>query len=90
MPDEESLIQDLREIEKEFRDNGEYRKANVIDLFIIQSTHCKIPRERVVKKISYYDERIKHSQLVKDREAEGFYYDLKTAFEKLLNESEEK
>lgn len=47
MPDEQSLIEDLREIEKEFRNNGEYRKANVIDLFIIQSTHYKIERSKV-------------------------------------------
>lgn len=64
MPDEESLIQDLREIEKEFRDNGEYRKANVIDLFIIQSTHCKIPREKIVKKINEIKE-----------DKENYYYD---------------
>lgn len=47
MPDEQSLIEDLREIEKDFRDKGEYRKANVIDLFIIQSTHCKVERSKV-------------------------------------------
>lgn len=64
MPDEESLIQDLREIEKEFRDNGEYRKANVIDLFIIQSAHCKIPREKIINKINEIKE-----------DKQNYYYD---------------
>lgn len=49
MPDEESMIQDLREIEKEFRDSEEYRKANIIDLFIMYSTSCKISREKILK-----------------------------------------
>ena len=51
MPSEESMIQDLREIEQEFRDNDEHRKANIIDLFIRYSTHCKIPREKVMEMI---------------------------------------
>lgn len=48
MPSEESLIKDLKEIEQEFRNNDEHRKANTIELFIIQSTNCKIPREKIV------------------------------------------
>lgn len=56
MPDEQSLIQDLREIEKDFRDKGEYRKANVIDLFIIQSTRCKIKKEKFEKIQNLYEE----------------------------------
>ena len=64
MPDEQSLIQDLREIEKDFREKGEYRKANIIDLFIIQSTHCKIPKERVINKINTIKE-----------DKENYYYD---------------
>ena len=51
MPDEESMIQDLRELEEELRQQGEYRKANIIDLFIRYSTHCKIDRSDIVKKI---------------------------------------
>lgn len=64
MPDEQSLIQDLREIEKDFREKGEYRKANIIDLFIIQSTHCKIPREKITNKINTIKE-----------DKESYYYD---------------
>lgn len=52
MPDEESMIQDLREIEKEFRDSGEYRKANIIDLFIKYSVHCKISRSKILETIN--------------------------------------
>ena len=49
MPDEESMIQDLREMEREFRNNEEHRKANIIDLFIRYSTHCKISREKIIE-----------------------------------------
>ena len=48
-----------------------------------------IPKQNVFKKINYYNDNIKHSQFIKDKEAEDFYYDLKRAFEKLLKESEE-
>lgn len=48
MPSEESLIKDLKEIEQEFRNNDEHRKANAIELFIIHSTNCKISREKIV------------------------------------------
>lgn len=62
MPDEESMIQDLREIEQEFRDNNEYRKANVIDLFITYSTHCKIPREKIIEMIKQLNIDIKRNE----------------------------
>ena len=58
MPDEESMIQDLRELEEELRQQGEYRKANIIDLFIRYSTHCKIDRSDIVKKIEELNKRI--------------------------------
>ena len=58
MPDEESMIQDLRELEEELRKKGEYRKANIIDLFIRHSTHCKINRSDIINKIKELDERI--------------------------------
>lgn len=58
MPDEESMIQDLRELEEELRQQGEYRKANIIDLFIRHSTHCKINRSDIINKIKELDERI--------------------------------
>lgn len=51
MPDEKSMIEDLREIESELREKGEYRKANIIDLFIRYSTHCKIDRFKIKEKI---------------------------------------
>ena len=62
MPDEESLIEDLREIEKEFRDNEEYRKANIIDLFIIQSTRCKIPKQKIKDKIESLKKDLKNNK----------------------------
>ena len=58
MPDEESMIQDLRELEEELRQQGEYRKANIIDLFIRHSTHCKVNRSDITKKIEELDKRI--------------------------------
>lgn len=51
MPDEESLIEDLREIEAKLRDNGEHRQANSIDLYIRMSTHCKISKRKIKEKI---------------------------------------
>ena len=62
MPDEESMIQDLREIEQEFRDNDEHRKANVIDLFIRYSTHCKIPKEKIMEIIKELDIDIERNE----------------------------
>lgn len=52
MPSEESMIQDLREIEAELRKKEEYRKANIIDLFIKYSTHCKIDKSVITNKIN--------------------------------------
>ncbi len=71
MPDEQSLIEDLREMEKDFRDEGKYRKANVIDLFIIQSTHCKIERSKVKE--------------ILDKAETMDYYGLKDVIEDLQN-----
>lgn len=51
MPSEESMIEDLRELEAELREKEEYRKANIIDLFIKYSTHCKIDKSKVEEKI---------------------------------------
>lgn len=51
MPSEESLLQDLREIEAILRTAGEHRKANSIDLYIKTSTHCKIKKSRIKEKI---------------------------------------
>lgn len=44
MPSEESLVQDLRELETELRDNGRHREANSIDLYIKTATNCKIKK----------------------------------------------
>lgn len=52
MPSEESMIQDLREIEAELRKKQKYREANVIDLFIRYSTKCKIKRKIITDKIT--------------------------------------
>lgn len=59
MPSEESMIEDLRELEAELREKEEYRKANIIDLFIKYSTHCKIDKSKVKEKIKEYDKQIK-------------------------------
>lgn len=59
MPSEESMIEDLREIEADLREIKEYRKANIIDLFIIYSTHCKIPKSKIKNKIEELEDEIK-------------------------------
>ena len=70
MPSEESMMQDLREIEKEFRDSGEYRKANIIDLYIMYNGACKIHREELLKlynklkdKVHYIDPKFAEDRI---------------------------
>lgn len=66
MPDEQSMIEDLRELESELREKGEYRKANIIDLFIRYSTHCKVNKSVIKEKIEELKER--PNKMVIDRD----------------------
>ena len=43
--------------------------------------------QKVIVRINYYDERIKHAKQMRDKEQEEFYIDLKRAFNKLLEEN---
>ena len=43
-------------------------------------------KEKIYKKINYYDERIRHSKLIKDKEQEDFYFEIRKAFYKLLED----
>lgn len=45
-----------------------------------------IPKQKVIDRINYCDERIKHAKQIRDKEQEEFYIDLKRAFNKLLEE----
>lgn len=45
-----------------------------------------IPKQKVIARINYYDERIKHAKQIRDKEQEAFYIDLKRNFNKLLEE----
>ena len=45
-----------------------------------------IPVQKVIARINYCDERIKHAKQIRDKEQEEFYIDLKRAFNKLLEE----
>ena len=45
-----------------------------------------IPKQKVIDRINYCDERIKHAKQIRDKEQEEFYTDLKRAFNKLLEE----
>lgn len=45
-----------------------------------------IPKQKVINSINYYDQRIKHAKLIKDKEQEEFYIDIKRAFYKLLED----
>lgn len=75
MPSEESMIEDLRELEAELREQGEYRKANIIDLFIKYSTHCKINKSEIKNKL----EELKEIKKEQDwTQKQGFYYDCYT------------
>lgn len=98
----EHIISDymmLKEIEKEHKKINERLKHKLLDTIkgtnIIKKETPEyikenyVSKEKIYKKINYYDDRIRHSKLIKDKEAEDFYYDLKIAFEKLLQESED-
>lgn len=93
MPSEESLIEDLREIEEEFRQQGEHRKANVIDLFIRKSVCCKISREKIMKaqdkeseKIHLITSEIPYSEQVAIWKASGAYEVLDNLLREATNE----
>ena len=45
-----------------------------------------VPKQKVIDRINYCDERIKHAKQIRDKEQEEFYTDLKRAFNKLLEE----
>lgn len=62
MPSEKSMIEELRELESELREKGEYRKANIIDLFIKHSMHCKISKSVISEKIKKLREQSKTAQ----------------------------
>lgn len=83
MPDEKSMIEDLRELETELRDKGEYRKANIIDLFIIHSTHCKILKSVIQDKI----EDLGNMTLITVRQREEVSYAM-GVLKELLNKGE--
>lgn len=45
-----------------------------------------IPKQKVIDRINYCDERIRHAKQIRDKEQEEFYIDLRRAFNKLLEE----
>ena len=59
-------------------DNGYVHKDKIKEDYI--------PKQKVINSINYYDQRIKHAKLIKDKEQEEFYIDIKGAFYKLLEE----
>lgn len=85
MPSEESMIQDLRELEAELREKEEYRKANIIDLFIRHSRHCKINKSVIREKIEWIDEE-GYWEFTTDRDSDK----AKELLQDLLKENKEK
>ena len=62
---------------------------SVYDLDVVNKKairHNYILKQKVIDRINYYDERIKHAKQIRDKEQEEFYIDLKRAFYKLLEE----
>ena len=78
----EEREQDKKRIKKLEEDNLHWRGKYLIALDRINM----IPKQKVIDRINYYDERIKHAKQIRDKEQEEFYTDLKRAFNKLLEE----
>lgn len=69
------MVEGTKYIKKETsKETAEYIKENYI------------PKQKVINSINYYDQRIKHAKLIKDKEQEEFYIDIKRAFYKLLED----
>ena len=83
MPSEESMIEDLRELETELREKEEYRKANIIDLFIRYSTHCKVDKSKIKKELNKieekYEDRTENIENILDEQ--HFYFNSKDFYE---------
>ena len=83
MPSEESMIEDLRELESELREKEEYRKANIIDLFIRYSTHCKINKSKIKEELDKieekYEDRTENIEDILDEQ--HFYFNSKDFYE---------
>lgn len=71
-----------------------YTETGVINLYKrvlkeikkLEKQEYYIPKQKVIARINYYDERIKHAKQIRDKEQEEFYIDLKRNFNKLLEE----
>lgn len=83
MPSEESMIEDLRELESELREKEQYRKANTIDLFIKYSTHCKVNKSKIKKQLDKIeeknDDRTENIENILDEQ--HFYFNSKDYYE---------
>lgn len=75
-------VQDKKRIKELEEDNLHWRGQYLIALDEIGM----IPKQKVIDRINYCDERIKHAKQIRDKEQEEFYTDLKRAFNKLLEE----
>ncbi|MFR7544560.1 MAG: hypothetical protein ACLUWN_01230 [Clostridia bacterium] len=53
---------------------------------VVEYKKNRIPKQKVINSINYYDERIKHAKLIKDKEQEELYIYIKRAFYKLLED----
>lgn len=77
------LIERIKELEAKI----EFKKWGDLDNIQFDEYMSQfIPKQKVIKRINHYDERIKHAKQIKDREQEEFYIDIKRAFYKLLED----
>ena len=84
----EHILAEREEDKKEIEKLKEEVETHTYLIFtpIEEALKDYIPKQKVINSINYYDQRIKHAKLIKDKEQEEFYIDIKRAFYKLLEE----
>lgn len=98
---EHQVVLELLERYKEFLAEREEDKKRIKELEVLEDDlkdkrivyvdtaefkENSIPKQKVINSINYYDERIKHAKLIKDKEQEELYIYIKRAFYKLLED----
>lgn len=78
--EDKKRIKELEVLEDDLKDK------RIVYVDTAEFKENSIPKQKVINSINYYDERIKHAKLIKDKEQEEFYIDIKRAFYKLLED----
>lgn len=91
-----AIKQNVKKLQKRIKELEEENKKYIVQLTdeqyrnlvdVIRKEVKKEFEQKVIDRINYCDERIKHAKQIRDKEQEEFYIDLKRAFNKLLEEN---